>query len=267
MVEREGLAAALAFVADEREQNVAAEMLVNDRIAAFSKAPTLVDLEQYAEHPNRKKGTYRFQRADSFAAYIKVHADTEFIFAGDDNFVCWLDGHSAEHPGWQQHIASFALNPTPEWQAWVSQDRNWLDQAAFAEFLEDRIGEVAEPAGATLMEVATTLRVRSSINFQSKVQLTNGAVRMTYEEDIDGRAGETGDVVIPDKLVLFLQPFEGAKSERIDARLRWRLERGKVRFRFALGDSVRQITESAMEQARVEIEKLTGLTVLHGGKA
>lgn len=262
----EGLAAALQFVADERETLLAPEEI--GEVALIHARPIhITDIEKYRAEPFRKRGLFRFDRASSFAFYVKMHGITDHILATDTQFVAFLNGHTAENPGWHDHVASFALKPTPAWTAWMQQDSNWLNQQSFAEFLEDRLNEIAEPDGATLLEIATTLRVKNNINFQSKIQLANGSVRMAYEEDIEGKAGEHGDINIPEKLILVLQPYEGTNEQQIDARFRWRIDRGSVRFRFSLGEAVERIRDQAMEDARVEIEGISGKTVLYGAKA
>lgn len=224
-----------------------------------------VDLEAYAPAPRRKVGHPTFDRAASLVQYVNAHkGDGTAIYARGQSFVAVLNGHAPADPGWGDHVATFALQPTDAWKAWTAADKAWMEQAEFAEFLEDRLPDIAEPAGGALMDIATSLRVKTAINFQSSVKLANGQVQLTYDEDINAGAGQKGDMAIPEKLLLVIQPFEGTEKEMIEARFRWRIASGKARFHYALGEAITRVTRHVLEVVGAEIEKGTTLPVLYG---
>lgn len=276
--EREGLEALASFTADAAvaaTQAVAWDADAPDISVLRSVIPEdyteqITNLEQYAMAPRRKRGSIAVDRADSFIAYLNRHEDeatTRVIYARDGVFVGVMNDHAADAPGWGDHRVTFRLRSTPAWDAWTAANNTEQTQQEFAEFLEDRLGDIAEPAGATLMEIATTLRVKSSLNFQSQVRMSNGQVQLTYNEEIDGRAGVNGDLPIPEYLTLSISPFEGVEPMKLTARFRWRIRDGKAKFHYTLGDVIVEVVEAALTEAATKIEKATSLTVLYGAPA
>jgi uncharacterized protein YfdQ (DUF2303 family) len=225
------------------------------------------DLREYKPTPRRKSGRYEFDRADSFIAYVNMHKVplSTTVFARGESFTAVLNAHGELDPGWEDHVACYRLVPTPAWVAWRKADQEWMEQEAFAEFLEDRIPDIVEPAGAVLMEIATHLRVKSGLNFQSSVKLANGAVQLTYEESIEASAGKKGDMAIPESLKLMIVPYEGVERQGLTARFRWRIANGKARFHYALGAACREVTEAVLTSEASHIEDGTELPVLYGG--
>lgn len=225
----------------------------------------LLDLEPFQLAPFRKRGEVALDRVESFIAYVTSQvAGVTRVYARGEQFVAVLNDHDEQSPDWRDHRATYALRPTRSWQEWLRANGSWMMQTEFAEWLEDRIADIAEPDGATLMEIATTLRVRTAINFRSKVTLANGQVQMQYEEDIDGKAGPNGDIAIPERLNLVVVPYEGSASRPLEARFRWRVTNGKATFSYWLGDREREVRESVLYEAARKIEDDTGLVVLYG---
>lgn len=230
----------------------------------------MLDLEQYREQPRRKSGRFTFDRTKSLIAYVLKHLGVEAdgnpvsIYARSESFVAVLNGHSQLAPGWADHVATYTLKRTTPWSAWLKADSTWMEQEAFADFLEDRIPDISSPAGGVLMEIATRLHVKSKLNFQSRINRSNGQVQLTYEEEIDGTAGDKGELAIPETLELVLTPFEGADKTIVTARFRWRIAGGKAAFKYSIGEQAESVTRDALERAAAEIEEATGLTVLYG---
>lgn len=226
----------------------------------------IVDLEPYQDRPYRQRGTATFDRVESFIEYVDVYKDSAtLIYARNEWFVAILNGHTAAKPGWCDHLATFTLKETPEWAAWRSANAGWMKQEEFAEFLEDRLGEIAEPDGATLLEIATTLKAKTQVHFQSQIKLSNGQVQMRYEEEVDGIAGHKGDLAIPERLKLVVQPYDGEERARMEARFRWRIARnGEAVFRYELGGELHRVRSEILDLAAKRVAERTGVPVLFG---
>lgn len=233
-----------------------------------------IDLEAYAPHPRRAEGVFEFTRVQSFLEYIEVIAKSDprsvpasgRIFASETGaMTCYFDAHGAQ-PGWHQHVAEFVPTETPSWKAWVAASGRWFPQAEFAEFLEDRITEIAAPDGATLHTIATTLKVKTNIDFQSGISIHSGQVQLVYQEQMAAGAGAKGDIAIPETLTLVLTPYEGGEAYEAEARFRFRAAGGKATFQYHLGDEISRIQREEATRLADEVNAKFG-PVLFGAKA
>ena len=177
--------------------------------------------------------------AKSFVSYVasfndgnaQVFADTKGV-----KFVAIIDYHHADDrgPNWTDHIASFVPRKTTEWDVWVAKNERQMSQAEFAQFIEDNMPDVAEPAGNILFDVARTLEAKKNVKFESGIRLSDGETQFRYEEEIRGSA-QKGTLEIPEKFVLGLKPFEGGPAYRMEAMLRYRIgEGGELKFWYKL---------------------------------
>lgn len=199
---------------------------------------TVHSLEYLQPAPLRTKRQPVFQTAAAFVAYVNRFTQTPagtpwttapLIYAHEDTgcMTAVLDHPTAASPAWGEHTPRFKVKLTREWQAWIAANGKRCDQVAFAEFIENHLPEIAEPAGADLLAMVKGLDIRKAVQFQSSVRLDNGQVQLTYIEDVTGTAAK-GTATLYDTFVLGLAPFEGVPSYRLTARLRYRLESGKV---------------------------------------
>lgn len=231
---------------------------------------TNIDLEDFAPNPRRAKGTFAFTRAGSFVAYVNRHKainPAPLLVATDEGaFTCYLDPHDAA-PGWHEHRATFALKATPAWKAWQSADSRPMAQSEFAEFLEDRIGEIASPPAGDLFELTRSLRVKQDIEFDAGMRLQDGQVRLTYREKQSAAAGAKGEIEVPETLSLVVRAYEGTEPIHLVARFRYRMSEGKASFTYLLGEEITRVRAAAVADAADDIADGTGHPVLYGTKA
>jgi uncharacterized protein YfdQ (DUF2303 family) len=236
-----------------------------------------LDLEPYRTTPRRKTGTVRFVRAESFISYVNMHTPPEQTNQGVGVATIWADikafsvtgvlnDHRGDHAGWKDHRAILKLEPTPAWTAWTSLDGQQMPQVGFAEFIEERITEIAVPSGAELLTIARSFEATKRADFRSDVRLDNGQVQFTWAETIDGKAGSAGgggNIEIPASFTLVMSPFEGYDPIRVEARLRYRLKEGVLTLGFHL-DRLEDVVRDAFAQVAEEIEEQTNITVWYG---
>lgn len=223
-----------------------------------------LDLEQYQDHPRRKKGRAIFRDEASFTIYVNRHKGAGTLLAADQKGVVTAElNHHAPTDGpagWADHVARLERPFTPAWLAWQAADGRDLSQRAFAEFLEDRISEIVTPDGAALLEIATQFSATKEIVFASAFRLENGDVKLEYRDDT-----RTGDVTVPTAFVVRLQPFRDGAGFDAEAKLRYRLaDGGKLTFRFVLAEDVAEHFEDLLEDTYAEITEATELPVLKG---
>jgi len=215
--------------------------------------------------PKRKQGTASLGNIESLIRYCKdqQHNASGYIYADPDalTITAVFNDHQSDAPGWRDFRAVFKAEASRELAQWRSQDRQPLEQEAFAIFLEDHIADVIEPAGADLLAIALTLEAKVDVNFASARRLDNGQVQLTYNEVIDARAS-AGSITIPREFKLGIRLFKNAAPWKINARFKYRLAAGKVKFWYEL-DRI----ENAVEQAFTEYVdqvKSAGYPVLIG---
>ena len=235
-------AAVIAELADQaRARDIVT--IVEGRVAGVVLAPgqtlTRFDLEQYESTPDRKRGTVTLTDADSFVTYVERHKESICTTLWGDitagRVVAVLDDHAQDNDtaGWGQHRAVLQLTHTPDWTHWCSRDGKLLEQATFAEHIEDGADAIREPDPATMLEVAQSFQAKRGVNFSSSRHL-GGEIEFGYEETIAARAGQKGKLDVPSLFTLGLAPFEGSSLYEVRARLRFRLTDGALTLGYRL---------------------------------
>ena len=92
-----------------------------------------------------------------------------------------------EEPAWCRHRATLAFRPTPEWTTWTGLSGRHLSQVDFAAFIEDNLPDIADPAGADILDVTRSLEAKKSVEFRSSIRLQDGSSQLTYDETVVGK--------------------------------------------------------------------------------
>lgn len=225
---------------------------VGDDLAVFQTpdGPQVVDLgerlDQYRANPRRKRGTFNVHDASSFCGYLKKHGteDSE-VWADTVGFkvVGVINAHEgADGPvdtdgplaGWGDHRVTYSVQHTKAWKAWAEADGKLLPQAAFAELIEDRSIDIADPSAADMLELAQTFEATTGVRFESAESISSGERQFMYREQVDAKAGRAGRLTVPKSFTLALKPFEGASPYKVTARLRYRIREGALSLGFRL---------------------------------
>ena len=229
----------------------------------------ITDLVEKAQPtPNRKRGTVALKDVASLLAYCadQCMPASGYIYADPDArrlTAVFNDHRAALLPGWRDHRAEFKAEYTPEFDNWLRHNKQPKSQTEFAEFIEDNLADITEPAAAQLMEVATTMQAKTGINFSSSKRLDNGQVQLEYTETIDARAGAGGALQIPKEFALGLRIFKNGSGYRLKARLKYRLSGGAVKFWYEL-DRPEKSVEDAFAGYVEAVRQTSGYTVLIG---
>lgn len=165
-------------------------------------------------------------------------ADRYRVFIDPVNFgvVAILNDDDAGNnvPGWGTRRVTLNLTHTPEWVDWTTKDGGLSAQETFVEFIEDHMGQIAEPAAADLYEIAQSLQATTSATFRSAVRLQSGTRQFHYSEDVNATAGQSGEIDIPETFVLGLAPWVGCDPVPVQARLRFRVGQSGLALGFRL---------------------------------
>jgi uncharacterized protein YfdQ (DUF2303 family) len=234
----------------------------------FKHLDVTKQIEEALPEPHRKRGAVTLADLPSFLKYVADQGTTDdcYIYADPDTrtLVAVLNDHGIDHggmPGWRDFRATYTAALSREFAGWYKNDRQPMEQEAFATFLEDNVADIAEPSGETMLQVALTLSAKTEVAFSSHRRLDNGQVQLTYTETIDARAG-AGDILIPREFALGLRLFKNGEGYKVRARLKYRLAGGKVKFWYEL-DRAENAIEDAFK-AYVEQARESGFTILIG---
>lgn len=232
-----------------------------------------VDLEALREatlaNPRRKVGSYRVHDADSFAAYFAKHASVDSEIWADTTehkLVAVLDAHAATAEGLaghEDHRLSYAVQTTDAWKAWTELDNQLMNQAAFAEHIENRRIDIVAPSSADMLELAQSFQATIGVQFQSSKRLQSGERQLEYKEQVDATAGRSGQLEIPETFTLRLIPFEGASVFDVVARFRYRITNGQLAIGYQL-ERPEDVIREAFETVIAAVASKTETTIYRG---
>ncbi|HUN01074.1 MAG TPA: DUF2303 family protein [Halothiobacillus sp.] len=212
------------------------------------------DLQNYAGTPRRKCGSIIVYDAASLNAFIEANKDagTVAVYIDRDitnpKIIAVLNDHGVT-PGWRDLRATIELRKTPQWVKWQNMDGKMVSQTEFAEFIEDNLQDIAEPEGATMLEIVTYLQATRTTDFKSGVRLSNGNVQFVNVENTEAKVG-AGKIEVPETFKIAVTPFLGLALFAIPVRFRYRISDGKLTMGLKL-----QRIENLMNQVLDDVIK------------
>lgn len=237
----------------------------------------LISLEHLLRRPSVTRAQVNVNDAASFIGYVNrfmpdrstSEACCAAIFVSvtetGASFTAVLDYHHDRNGGPErgEHRVVYVCEPTPEWKRWTAGDKERMSQADFARLLEDNAPDIVTPSSATMLEIALSLEARTAGDFSSATRLDNGALQFRYSENIEAKAGLNGNVEIPAIFEIGIAPFTGFAAFKVQARLRYRLNSGKLTFWYELVRT-HKIIEVAAQEIIDKITEQTAITPFRG---
>lgn len=201
--------------------------------------------ERTHERPFAKRADRTFSDVDSLVAYVKAHArpgeTAVYVTPGGTGWNAFVEAVIDDHAegasgaaGWGDHRASVHLPQSAQLRTWVAQNDKYLDQIAFAEFIEANLPDIIEPDAAELLEVVSSLQSTNKVAFNSAVRLDNGQVQVKYSEEISATAGRESTLEIPQEFKIAVPVFEFGTRYAVKARLRYRVREQKLVLAYVL---------------------------------
>ena len=209
----------------------------------------------------------------SFAAYInafKTPRSRLFVSVAQHSMIALLDYHAAAEadepgkPDYLDHRAGYEMPVSEEWRRWNAIDGKPMAQMAFAEFLEENLADIVEPAGASVLEVALQLQSKKKVQFDTGVRLQDGTTQLTYREELESSG--KGNLKVPADFTIAIPVFFGGDRYKIKAFLRYRIDEGKLAFHVVLHRK-QFMVQDAVQLAAAAIGEATGLSPLFGSAA
>jgi len=185
----------------------------------------------------------------SFIDYISLFKSSTAICKaslGQNQILAILDYHGSARAGDRDAASAGRLRHTitlkcpfdrdyAKWRA-VLGGAKTFDQRELAEFIEDMIHTISNPPAADLLESIADLKIDRAVKFKSFRNEENGNISFAYEE-IDAPANQVpgnGKVSLPKEVVIVTPIFQGGPAVELRAKLRHRMDKGVVAFRFAV---------------------------------
>lgn len=220
--------------------------------------------------PTNPAGTLTLLTPESFGLAILDHRDdrTKVFADSEESKITAVfdflengggDGHGKpdiRDRGWGQLRAVIGFAESRKLKEW-RKTLEWMNQMEFANFLEDHLEDVLTPTGQELLSIATDLEASSSGGFKGKVNLDNGSVRLSYQDDVETT------VEVPRNLTLGIPLFEHGDRYKLGARLRFIIQGGSVKFRL-LFTNLQDAKEQEYERIVQEIEEKTSQPIYRG---
>ena len=228
----EGLTQLQALVSATQKQDL-------EGIRAHAIVPdgySLHDLEQLRDNPSRIKSAVKMLSQESLVTYLdRFSNDCSVVFAdvGNKRVTAVIDYHDPELPEWCSHKAIYDCPLSEAWKAWDAADRRVMGQLEFAEFLENRIADIAPvgdvyagPSGAELLEMVLVFQETRKSEFKSVSRLSDGTFSVAFSDEKNG----SSQAALPEKISLSIQPFHNGKHYLVECRVRYRLRDGELKL-------------------------------------
>jgi uncharacterized protein YfdQ (DUF2303 family) len=229
---------------------------------------SLDQFDKLRERPRRLKGTVTTHTPQSFIDYVERFRDEHTVITADlheRRLSAVLNYHEAKGgPRWGDHIVVYQCRETVEWKTWIGAHDKPKAQEAFANFIEENIPDIATPPGAIILELAENLQVKKEVTFSGKVNRTTGGRQLLFDEAVEG-SSRKGEMKIPDEFTLVIAPFDGSEPQELKARLRYRVDGGKLAMWVSL-DRPHKLVEAAFDRIVVRVEEAFGTLLLIHGK-
>lgn len=227
---------------DKREEAIALKR-------AIEKGPENPSSNILCHRPESFVAVY----GDYAEARTKVYADSE-----QKRVVALFDyiEPKNESRGWGQFSATIIFQLSRKLREWRGM-LEWQSQEAFANFLEDHLEDVVEPTGQDLLALATDLEANKEGHFKGKLNLDNGSVKLSYQDEVQT------DVEVPRHLTLGIPLFEHGDLFKLKCRLRFNVTSGGVRFKILFTNLEDSISEH-FEEIVQGLEESTKATIIRG---
>ncbi len=234
-----------------QEGRAATELLVLPEGLKAVEVKQFVD--KYATAPDRREGTAKLGDLDSFIAHVIRFSDAGSALFADPTgpgIQAVLDYHHAGAEGaprFGKHRAQYAFPLSDEWKAWTGANTKRLGQQEFAEFIENRVADLADPTNAgesskalaeklaasfasvgKLQQVSRGLSARAGAAVKNAVNLSSGEAQVSFvveHTDDDGKP-----LTVPSLFLIAIPVFRSGAPYEIAVRLRYRIVPGAGRI-------------------------------------
>lgn len=219
-------------------------------------------------HPPRKQSSPVFQQSESFIRYVNEQkTDASRIYLqGDSELLAIFDHHETVAQGglagWGQHRALFRARHSLQWANWYNENRKKLYQKEFCEFIEDNRADIMEETD--MVELVRNFQANSSVAYEGYEQ-GDGSVHLSFQKIVNARAGQKGEIEVPQTFKICIPCFDGGASLEMVAKLRFEIcdSDKKLKLWYEL-QKVQQILKAHTALIVADVAKKTGINPFYG---
>lgn len=172
------------------------------------------------------------------------------------------DDHTNDKPGYREDRLHLQLKPDEEWLRWHAISGKFMSQEEFGDVIEELLHTVVRPDQADLMEVIESVRVSSGTTFESGVRRSDGQIQLSYREESTTRAGQAGDLEVPQTITVAIKPWEGITQRyQVEAWFRTRVNNGSLSLAIKLKPT-RPVLLAAWADLRLDLATFAERPVL-----
>lgn len=268
------------------------------------------DIERLMARPRHLEGLAIFEDIESFIAHLNHFKNPDsvvFASKGASRFLSVIDYHQVQQatlvlpegtPENQtivrtpmqrhcRHGGVFAPKFSEAYLAWTGFNKKDMNQAQFADFLEDRVLDLHEPPAvnsenaadqqklkiarmngktfatpAQMMDFRKGIKIHEASVAKSYVNTSTGEVEFEYKVEQQDEKGER--VNIPGLFVIAIPVFDNSDVHyEVLVRLKYRMNGGKPTWFYELF-RIDRVLESAFKDVKEKISKETGVMLLQG---
>jgi len=246
--------------------------------ASYAVVPVgarIESLEQFNLQPIRARAGVTAHSDATLSAYLnRFKTPASVVFADQQKFVIVgiIDYHmrdtgaagavASDGAAWREHRVSYSAPKSLEWQTWRGRDGKSMSQAEFAQFIEENVVDIRSPAGADMLEVSRSLQAKKSVEFSSALRLADGDQQFSYAETISGSTSQ-GRISVPAEFTLGIPVFFGGQPYAVTARLRYRINEGKLALWYQLYRP-EHVEQDAFGLIAAAVAEATGIAVWDG---
>ncbi len=261
-------AGAIAQLAREGQLPIIDSKTLAVPVLLWPKSERRESLEQFLARPIRKRAKVTVRDHESFVHYVTAHRELGTHLFQDVNeqggsFTAIIDYHHTLEAAWADHVCVYTCEHTPEWKRWMEKSDESLSQTDLALFIEDNLVDIIDPEGARMLELVKTLEATATAEFRSQIRLQNGDRQFHYAHTTNAKAGQQGDLEIPERFTLSLPVFQNGPAYTVPCRFRYVLRNGTLVVGYEI-ERPHKIIELALAQERTAITQLLNLPVHFG---
>ncbi|WP_067671714.1 DUF2303 family protein [Nocardia miyunensis] len=193
--------------------------------------------ELYLAEPRRPRGDSTVTDVDSFATMLR-QSDHQgaFIFADQPHATLTA---VVNFESWRDHRVKLTLVLSDQFQRWQLMNGQLLGQEGFAEFIEDNLADITDPAAADMLEMVQNIVATTNMDFQSGFRIDSGSVQFMFVENTEARAGRGGELEVPKTFDIAIPVWRGGPLVPMRASLRYRVNKTGL----LLGFKIAQLEE------------------------
>jgi uncharacterized protein YfdQ (DUF2303 family) len=276
-----GIGAAVEAIIEVTRQSQVSEFVTRDDGSSARLVPVdrkLVEVALPNKFPpvfDRIKAHRAFHDVQSFGDYVAKYKTRDSLLMADIDqglIRVTLDYHGTgapvinheegdqpgQGPSTCDHIASLALLDSDEWKIWDDAEGAMHTQGEFMLFLEQYAKDLTSPDEASILELVRDFAVTEGVEFKSAQRLDNGDRRVTYNKET-----QTGDLIIPKKLVMSIPLYRGEPAVTLEAHFRYRINAGALKLGFVWHRAY-DVRRAAFELAVANASEKSGLPAYFG---